>query len=237
MTPPALVLLHSPLVGPRTVEPLADALRRHGRTVVVPRMHHVGFAGARQWSSWVRAATEQIGDAHADSVVLVGHSGAGPLLPILAERLRGPVAGLVFIDAGLPPPDGQMAVAPRDLRNHLRTIAVDGVLPPWSEWWGSDAMGRLIPDAQDRVAVVAELPRVPLAFFDAIVTMPGGWDERCPVAYVRLSAAYDDDAERARARGFPVCVFEGAHLDTVARADELGTIIDRIVAELVPPTK
>jgi pimeloyl-ACP methyl ester carboxylesterase len=35
-------------------------------------------------------------------VVLVGHSGAGPLLPAIAGGLRQRVAGYVFVDAGLP---------------------------------------------------------------------------------------------------------------------------------------
>ena len=236
MARPALVLLHSPLVGPATMEPLAEALRRRGRTVVVPRMHEAGFSATPRWMSWVAAATEQIKDVGAGSVVLVGHSGAGLLLPVVAERLEPHIAGVVFVDAGLPPSAGDVVVADGDFLAHLRVIAVDGVLPPWSEWWGPEVMSALIPDAGQRAAVEVEQPRLPLAFFEATIPVPPGWDVRHPVGYVRLSAAYDREADLARERGFPVSLFEGAHLDTVTRPDELGQIVQGMVASLLNAT-
>ena len=42
---PALVLVHSPLVGPLTWEPVAERLRSAGRMVVVPSLAGVTDGG------------------------------------------------------------------------------------------------------------------------------------------------------------------------------------------------
>ena len=233
MAAPVLVLLHSPLVGPATLAPLASALRKLGHVVTVPRMHEAGFEGTPAWASWVDSAFEQVAALWAGPIVLVGHSGAGPLLPVLADRLGERVAGLVFLDAGLPPAEGAVPLGPADFVRFLDGLEIDGELPPWSAWWGTDTLRELIPDAALLAAVEAELPRLPVSYFDASVEVAAGWDERLPPAYVRLSAAYDEDAARARERGFPVGVFEGAHLDTVSRPGEVAEVVDRVVRELV----
>ena len=66
-----------------------------------------------------------------------------------------------------------------------------------------------------------------------ILALPEIRNCELPPTYVRLSAAYDEDAARARERGFPVGVFEGAHLDTVSRPGEVAEVVDRVVRELV----
>src|SRR6266511_2587953 len=98
------VLVHSPFLGPASLRPLADSLAAHGHpavlldlrpSVVAPPVHQV----------LVGAFADAIGDAALSGpVVLVGHSGAGPLLPAFADALEESVAGLVFVDAGLPTP-------------------------------------------------------------------------------------------------------------------------------------
>lgn len=76
-----IVLVHSPLVGPATWQPVAEVLRQGGHQVVVPSLldaitppHHGNFA---------TAATEGV----TGSAIVVGHSGAGVLLPAIAETL------------------------------------------------------------------------------------------------------------------------------------------------------
>ena len=45
----------------------------------------------------------------------------------------------------------------------LRALASDGVLAPWSAWFGEDAMSDLVPDERVRAALEAEMPRLPLS--------------------------------------------------------------------------
>jgi hypothetical protein len=126
----------------------------------------------------------------------------------------------VFVDAGVPPRSGEAALVPEAFLDHLREIAVEGRLPKWSEWFGTDAMSALLPDVALREAIVAELPRLPLSYFKQRVPMPAGWTDE-PCSYILLSAAYRSDAEEARARGWPTAELSGNHLDIVTRPLEV----------------
>src|SRR5918999_6262326 len=98
----AFVLVHSPLVGPTSWRPVAHELERRRRLAVVPSLLGVADAPAPQWRhvpEAVRAATSHL----QVPVVLVGHSGAGLLLPVIADALTLDVATLVFVDSFLPP--------------------------------------------------------------------------------------------------------------------------------------
>jgi hypothetical protein len=155
----------------------------------------------------VRAATDGI----PAPLVLVGHSGAGPLLPTIAGALACDVAALVFVDAFLPPARGSAPLAPAAFLWQLRTLERDGVLPPWSRWFGENGIRALVPDEDVRAALEREMPRLPLAYFEASVPLPERWDER-PCAYVLLSRdPYGESAADARGRGWPVAEIEGAH--------------------------
>jgi len=114
-----LVLVHSPLVGPATWAPVAADLAGHGFQVSVPDLTGTVSAGPpfapRQAEEIARSAPDQ-------PAVLVGHSGAGPLLAA-ASAVHGQVRGYVFVDAGLPTP-GQawMDTVPPELADQLREM-------------------------------------------------------------------------------------------------------------------
>jgi pimeloyl-ACP methyl ester carboxylesterase len=82
---------------------------------VVERLDHESFAvdlpGRRYKpadlaqltrADWVRAVCDDIEAAGLDNVVLVGHSGAGFVLPGVAASLDGRVRGLIFVTANVP---------------------------------------------------------------------------------------------------------------------------------------
>ena len=138
---PTFVLVHSPLVGPTSWLPVAQELERRGRAAVVPTLLGVAEAPAPQWRhvpDAMRAATSDL----QEPIVLVGHSGAGLLLPVIADALNVEVAGLVFVDSFLPPSAGRLVLGPPAFIDHLRAMATDRVLAPWSSWFGEDAMPR-----------------------------------------------------------------------------------------------
>jgi hypothetical protein len=211
---PVFVLVHSPLVGPSTWTPVARELERRGRQVVVPSLLGAATAPPPQWRycvDAVRAATSTL----SNPIVLVGHSGGGLLLPAITGAVTPAVSRLIFVDSGVPASTGETPLAPPPFRAHLRTLAANGTLPPWSTWWGDEAMRELVPDEAARAALERELPSLPLSYFEESVPSPAGWD-RVPCAYLLLSDAYRDAASDARAREWRVEEIAGAqHLHLV----------------------
>jgi hypothetical protein len=207
----AFVLVHSPLLGPMSWLPVAQELGRRGRGAVVPSLLGVADAPEPQWRyvpDAVRTATRDL----RQPIVLAGHSGAGVLLPVIADALAVGVAGLVFVDSFLPPPAGELPLAPPEFSDQLRAMATEGVLPPWSHWFGPEAMTELAPDERLRAHLEAEMPRLPLSYFEATVPLPDGWPRRYSCAYLLLSATpYGQSATEARSYGWPTIEIHGAH--------------------------
>lgn len=216
------VLIHSPLVGAATWSWVAHELHQRGHRALTPSI--TGGAIAGNWQTCVQLAVDQARtDDHA---ILVGHSGAGPLLPSIAAEMSRPPARLVFVDAGVPPISGETRLIPDSFAEHLRALAHDGLLPPWSDWFGPGVIDGLLPDADRRAAVLADLPELPLSYFDASVAMPEGWSAAANGAYILLSEIYRPDADEAASRGWPIVELLGGHLDLVARPAELAEALD-----------
>lgn len=195
---------------------VADELRRRGHRVTVPTLTHAAASG-----SWEACVTTVLDAVSPDQpIALVGHSGSGPLLPAIGERLPTPPALLVFVDATVPPVTGDAVLVPDEFAQALQDLATGGVLPPWSEWFGPQAVEALLPDPERRAAVLAEQPQVPLAFFDGRVPMPASWAEsNC--GYVLFSDPYRLEAAEAASRGWPVVELPGSHLEPVVHPDEV----------------
>jgi hypothetical protein len=222
--PSTFVLVHSPLVGPATWTPVARTLEARGHAAVVPSLLDAVTAPPPQWRACVDAVRTATG-AIDGPVSLVGHSGAGLLLPAIAAAVAPPVSQLVFVDAGIPPSAGETQLAPARFLESLRARAVEGVLPRWSTWWGDETMRALVPDDAARAEIERELPSLPLSYFEAPVPTPPGWDTR-PCAYVLLSEAYRDAAAEARARGWPVYEIAGAeHLHLVVDPEAVAGVL------------
>ena len=134
---PMLVLLHSPLVGPLTWQPAATSLHAAGYQVAVPSLTGVLDTGPPSHRTLAGRAAETIRQANpTGAVVLIGHSGAGALLPAAAEASGTPLAAAVFVDAILPHPGvSWFQTAPQALREQLRGLARDGRLPAWHRWF------------------------------------------------------------------------------------------------------
>jgi pimeloyl-ACP methyl ester carboxylesterase len=221
------IIIHSPLVGPSTWRPVARELERRGYDVVVPSLLGAAKAPPPQWRyciDAVRAATSTL----SNSIALVGHSGGGLLLPAIAGAVSPVVSRLIFVDSGVPAITGETPLAPPALLAHLRTLAAGDTLPPWSTWWGEDAMRDLVPDEAARAALVREMPSLPLSYFEQSVPSPAGWN-RVPCAYVLLSDAYRDAAGDARQQGWPVEEIVGAqHLHMVVAPMAVTDVLIRL---------
>jgi pimeloyl-ACP methyl ester carboxylesterase len=223
---PVLVLVHSPLLGPSMWKWVARELHDHGRSAVVPALPALAAVPSplcRHICAEANRASQP-----AESVVVVGHSAAGTLLPAVAESLSAEVAGMVFVDTFLPPSGGAASLVPAEFIAELRARATDDVLPPWSTWFGESAMQDLVPDPARRAEVERDIPAMRLSSLLEPVPMPQHWERRA-CAYIRLSAEpYATSAAEARARGWPVAEIPGGkHLDPVRRpGDVVAALLD-----------
>jgi hypothetical protein len=69
----------------------------------------------------------------------------------------------MFVDCFLPPAAGSVELAPTAFMDQLRTMASDGVVPPWCRWFGDDALRELVHDDNLRAALEREMPGLPLS--------------------------------------------------------------------------
>ena len=211
-----LSVLPSPLLGPPSYQPLAEALRRRGHEVSVAECP-VPIRPQRLVEAWAEDASG------ADA--LVAHSNAGYLAGSVAAAGRtGPV---LYVDAALPPRHGATRPAPADLLATLTGLAdADGRLPPWTRWWPAPEIRELLPGVWfDRVDGSA--PRVELAYFEAELVPPSGWSTR-PAAYLAYGTTYEAELELARAAGWPVAQVPGHHLWHLARPDHVAAVLDEL---------
>jgi hypothetical protein len=85
-------------------------------------------------------------------------------------------------------------------------------------------METLVPARDRRVELEADMPEIPLTFFESAFEVPGGWCESRG-SFLLLSEPYRDDAERARALGWPTVHRLGSHLDIVNDPDGIADVI------------
>jgi pimeloyl-ACP methyl ester carboxylesterase len=224
------VLIHSPLVGPGTWLPVAHELERRGAQALVPSLLPAATAPVPQWRRCVEIVRVATSGAPGP-VVLIGHSGGGLLLPAIADAIAPEVARLIFADSGLPALRGDTPLATPEFFEQLRSLASEGVLPPWSSWWGEEAMTELVPDEATRAALARELPSLPLSYFEQSTPSPPGWD-RVGCSYLLFSDAYREQAQGARARGWRVEELSGAqHLHTVVDPVAVTDALLRLASE------
>lgn len=210
-----LVLVPSPFVGVCSCRPLAAAL---------PDAVAADYGGV-SGPDWYQGVASRVGGQAAGRPwVAVLHSGAGGFAPALAAASPD-LVGLIYVDAVLPYPGRScLATAPSSLADQLRRLTVDGALAPWNAWFDADPTSRLIPDPEARAAFVADLPRTPFAFLEAIAPADTAW-EGLPAAYVQLSKGYEATAAEAERRGWIVRRARLHHLAMISHPEEVANLM------------
>ena len=230
---PMLVLIHSPLVGPLTWKPVAARVRTLGHPAVVPSLAGVVDDAGPYYRKLARRVSDVVRQARPEGpVVLVGHSGAGGLLPVVGEAV-GDVDAAVFVDAILPHPGRSwFDTAPPEVREQLRALAVGQRLPPWHRWFPAEAVAALLPDENIRARFVSELPEVPVAYFEESAPAVGRWTPGA-CGYVQLSEAYEREAGEAERRGWLTVREPMDHLAPLTRPDEVAALLGRLIEAMV----
>ena len=224
------VLVHSPVLGPASWAPVAHELAGSGRQVLVPSLAGFTDAGPPYTGRLVELACAQVPAGPEDRVVLVLHSGAGVFAPYLAEAVAAREVAVVFADAALPPPATGATVTDRAFLPVLRDMASGGMVPPWPQWWPSDAVSPLFPDDETRRSVTREALSLPLAFFEEdLPPVPRSWRSSHP-AYLRFSEGYQQHARAAASFGWPVRELPGQHLHMLVRPAEVAMAITGLAA-------
>src|SRR5215211_3722197 len=97
------MLVHSPVVGPSTWRWVVKALESRGHRADLPDLRNAARTGDPH--AFIRAACSYLAR---DTDVIAGHSGAGFFVPLIGASVEVR-ARLVFVDAGVPPCDGEAA--------------------------------------------------------------------------------------------------------------------------------
>lgn len=217
------VLLHSPLTGLLTWAHVANELWDRGIDVVVPGLASdpaAWRAGTTYWQQHVQQVTESVAQLRSEGpdsadpdedVVLVGHSGAGVLLPAIGEALKRRVAAYIFCDADLPANEASRfdSFADADDIESFRRAAVDEMLPPFPE----ALLEQMIPDPVMRSQLREDLRSTPLEVYEEPIPVPQGWPD-APVAYLGFSksrGSYPASIKTAVESGWAFSELEGAH--------------------------
>jgi pimeloyl-ACP methyl ester carboxylesterase len=223
-----LLFVHSPVAGPSTWIYTAEVLQQKGFSCVVPDLTGVAATGAPYYPRYAAAAAAAV-DGGAGPVVVIGHSAGGALLPAIAAEVGARTTAAVFVDAMLPQPGRSwFDTAPPGLEAQLRALAVDGVLPPYHEWFPPGALAEWVPDPERRRCLIAEIPRMPVAYFDEPAP-PARFPDSVACAFLRLGAPFDAAADKAQRLGWWVARRDWDHLrmlsDTEAVADLIAQAI------------
>jgi hypothetical protein len=215
----SFLLVPSPLVDSTSWRPVATELAKRGHMALVPELEDDGAPPF--WRQHIDA-TSVIGKDI--PVVVAGHSGAGPLLPAIADHVTA--VAFLFVDAGLPR-DGAsrldlLAAELPEMADGLRAhLQAGGRFPEWTD----GELATVVPDPDARRRVLAGLRPRPLSFWEEPIPVPAEWPG-APCAYLQFSPGYDRPAQQAADLGWRVKRLEGAdhfHLivDAPAVADAL----------------
>ena len=226
---PAFVLVHSPLVGPLTWASVAGALQERGFVAVAPALPDSQEVNPPYWRQHADAVTRALHTVPSnETLVLVGHSGGGMLLPAIREVSNRPVAAYLFVDAGIPHNGkSRLDFFEEDEAERFRVRSKDGLLPTWSE----EELKEVLPDAEIRRRFVEELRPLPLAVYEEPLPVFAGWPD-APCGYLQLSPHYEPLAEQAQSMGWAYRQLKGGHFHMLVAPEAVADALLGLLKQL-----
>lgn len=229
------VLIHSPLVGPYTWALVGEELYRIGLRVAIPELDSAEKRSFTYWDQHASAVADVLGSVSPETpIILIAHSGAGPLLPAVRQKIGKPVAAYIFVDAGWPK-DGKSRLdlfGDVEEVNAFRQSAVNGLLPTWTD----EDLRELIPDDAVRARFVAELTPLPLEVYEEPLPVFPGWPDD-PCGYIRFgeNRAYDEAFQTAERLGCETLRLEGGHFHMLVEPATVAGAIVGMAETLIGP--
>ena len=231
---PVYVLIHSPLVGTFTWELVAEQIRQHGLEAIVPALNDSPDSRKPYWKQHAESFSQALAEVHQDtSLVLVAHSGAGPLLPVLRQSISNPVHAYVFVDAGIPHSATRLEMMKSEesdwAEQFQKYLEGGGRFPNWS----SEDLSEILPDAHVREQLVADLRPRALDFFNERIPVFEGWPD-APCAYILFSPPYKRAEVEARQMGWHTYTLEAGHFHMLVDPKTVTDLIFNAVQEVSP---
>lgn len=207
-----IVLVHSPLVGPFSWSLVAQQLQAIGFDVLVPTLTDSAETPAPSWQQQAASMRQALAALPRERpLVLVGHSGAGALLPVLAQASHHPVSAYLFVDAGLPHPGqsrlDEMEVSVPAFARELRQLLASGErFPNWSD----KDLSEDIPNGAIRQQLLAEVQPRALSFFEEVMPLVAGWPDAA-AGYLLFTQGYRHFLEQAQRAAWPDRTIQAGH--------------------------
>lgn len=227
-------LIHSPLVGPFTWQLVYEALRSHGLNAIIPTLRDDPKSALLYWRQHVEAVYRELAQIpEKESIVLIAHSGAGPLLPAIRHRLPHSTCAYVFVDAGIPR-DGLsrlqlMKLEDEEWAEQFHAALLSGEQFPT---WTDDDLREIIPDVDARRKLVAEIQPRSLAFFTEPIPGYEGWPD-APCIYIKFSESYDWDAKEAKKNDWDVYELNAGHFHMLVDPFDVSDLIVKSVQQVL----
>lgn len=227
------VLIHSPLVGPSTWSLAANELRQRGLIAILPALHDSPDIKQSYWEQHAASIAQALAEVPKSvRLILVAHSGAGPLLPAIRQSIPNPVHAYIFVDAGIPQHDATrldlMRMEDAEWANEFQQELEQGSRFPT---WSFDDLQEIIPDESLRAEMVSELRPRGLDFFTEPIPVFDGWPD-APCVYIHFSKSYDWDAAQARQFGWPTYTVEAGHFHMLVKPKEITQLMIEAVNKL-----
>jgi pimeloyl-ACP methyl ester carboxylesterase len=200
-----VVLVHGGWQGGWAWHMVAPLLRSAGHEVFTPTLHgldegDVDRAGLTL-GDLAGGLIQEIEHRNLDDIVLVGHSGGGPVAQLVADRFGHRVQRIVFISAWVLH-DGESildvhtpAEAATLRANAARSL--DNTIVMDTDRWASSFMQDATP--RQLTAITNRLVPTPLGWFDEPIKLPRFFDLHLPASYVFLRDDRSAPTERYRA--------------------------------------
>jgi pimeloyl-ACP methyl ester carboxylesterase len=221
-----VVLVHSPLVGSFTWSLVAQRLQAVGVDVLVPTLTDRGETPPPYWQQHAASLQQALTSIPQErSLVLAGHSGAGSLLPVLAQAARHPISGYLFVDAGLPHPGKtELEEMPEELR---QLLAEGSQFPNWTD----EDLREELPDRHMRQHLLAEVQPRPLTFFEEAMPVVAGWPD-APCGYLLFTQGYRPCLEQAQRAGWPSRTLPAGHFHMLVDPVTVATTLVELMKQL-----
>ncbi|WP_062299302.1 alpha/beta fold hydrolase [Demequina maris] len=236
------VLVHGAWHGGWCWDRVAERLRRQGHEVHAPTL--TGLSERSHLLSPVVGLETHVEDVirlidilGLKDIVLVGHSYAGQVVSGVADRRPDAIATRVYLDAFVAQ-DGEAA----------RELLPETVAHHWAESAAERGFGWLVPvrdltvlgvdDPADRDWLLPRLTAHPWkTYTDALHLGPDV--DRVPAAFIECVSwmrVFRGQADRARARGWPVHELETGHEAMVTAPQALADVLIGIASSSNPPS-
>ena len=226
------VLIHSPLVGGLTWTLVAEQMQQRGQSVVVPILSDLKISKEPYWKQHAESVAQALVNIPPETnVILVAHSGAGPLLPAIRLHIPNSIQAYVLVDAGIPRDgatrlDLMRSEDPEWAKRFEESLQSGEQFPNWS----SDDLREIVPDENLRKRLVAEIHPRGLEFFTEPIPVFHEWPD-APCVYIQFSAPYERPATQARQAGWQTHELRAGHFHMLVDAKTVTNMITKVVTK------